>query len=348
MTTTAPDVLREPYEGLAAWRGSDLGTTDEWIYQLSTAEIDELENALATVRQHGTSMLNVGRDDFPLPTLGRELARIADELETGRGFVLIRGLPIERYTEADASVIYWGLGQHLGIPVSQNAAGHLLGHVRDTGRKFSDPTVRGYQTTIHLPYHTDSSDVVGLLCLRPARTGGLSTIVSSAAIYNEILAQRPDLIERLYQPYFFDHRGEEQPGECPYYTAPLACWRNGQLSIRHIRGYIESAQRFPEVPRLERADIEMLDLIDSLANSPEFRLDMDFHPGDMQFLNNYAILHSRTEYEDFTEPALKRHLLRLWLTLRQGRELDPGFISSKRTVTGDGRGGVPPRDNPAR
>lgn len=343
MTMNEIDVLTEPYAGPAAWRGPDLAGSEEWIYRLSKAQVDELEGALATVRGRGTPLLEVGRDDFPLPTLGPDLARMADDLESGLGFVLIRGLPVERYTEAEASIIYWGIGQHLGIPVSQNAAGHLLGHVRDTGRTIADPAARGYQTASRLPFHTDGSDIVGLLCLRPARSGGLSTIVSSAAIYNELLTQRPDLVERMYRPYCMDRREEQREGEKPYYTAPLACWWGTKLSMRYVRRYIESAQRFPEVPRLEPADIELFDAIDALANSADFRLDMDFEVGDMQFLNNYTILHSRTEYEDFTEPELKRHLLRLWLTLRDGRELPAEFLRS--SGEDGGRNGVPPRDD---
>ena len=339
----ANQVLREPDVGAGAWRGTDIRRSTEWIYRLSAQQVAELENALRSVTEARTPMLRVEREDFPLPELGPVLRQIADELENGRGFVLIKGLPIERYTEAEAGTIYWGIGQHLGIPVSQNAQGHLLGHVRDTGRTTADPSVRGYQTNLPLPYHCDGSDVVGLLCFRPARTGGLSTIVSSPAIYNEVLARRPDLVERMYRPYYFDRREEQLPGQDPYFRVPLACWHEGKLSLRYIRGYIESAQRFDEVPRLEPEDTELFDLIDSLANSPELRLDMDFEPGDMQFLNNYTILHSRTDYEDFEEPERKRHLLRLWLTMRNGRTLPDEFLRDLAGSSG-GRGGIAPRD----
>ncbi|MEV0703710.1 TauD/TfdA family dioxygenase [Saccharopolyspora sp. NPDC050389] len=345
MTTTHREVLRTPYRAAAAWKGHDMSRSAEWICQLDDEQVGELESALQRLRTADVPLLRVTRDDFPLPSLGGVLRELADELENGRGFVLIKGLPVDRYTESEAALIYWGIGQHLGIPVSQNAAGHLLGHVRDTGRTVTDTAVRGYQTNARLPYHTDGSDVVGLLCLRPARSGGLSTIVSSAAIYNEILERRPDLIERLYRPYCFDRREEEQPGEKPYYAVPLAAWHDGKLSMRYIRRYVESAQRFDEVPRLQPEDVELFDLIDELANSDEFRLDMDFEVGDMQFLNNYAMFHSRTGYEDFDEPERKRHLLRLWLTMRDGRRLPSGYLRSMTHQDGDsGRGGISPRD----
>lgn len=334
-------ILREPISGPAAWRGRDLRDRTTWVHRLDAAQVAELETALAAVR--GVDLYDITRGDFPLPTLGAVVERWVAELEGGRGFLLVKGLPIERYTEEEASIIYWGIGQHLGVPVSQNAAGDLLGHVRDTGRSIADPSVRGYQTRIRLPYHTDSSDIVGLLCFRPARSGGLSSIVSSTTIYNEVLRQRPDLVELMYEPFFYDRREEQGPGEDPWYTSPIACNVDGTLSIRYIRGFIETAQRFPDIPRLTGRQRELLDLIDELANDEALHLQMDFEPGDIQLVNNYVILHARTEYDDFEEPERKRHLLRLWLTLRHGRALDPAFGRGMGTVDEHGgRGGIAP------
>ncbi|MEE1773143.1 TauD/TfdA family dioxygenase [Streptomyces sp. JV185] len=284
-------------------------------------------------------------DDFPLPTLAGELARLADVLENGRGFVLVQGISVERYGRAAASTIFWGLGQHLGVPVSQNAAVHMLGHARDTGATLADPATRGYQTRARLPFHTDASDVLGLLCLRAARTGARTAVVSSAALHNAVLARRPDLVERLYRTYSLDRREEQSRGELPYSAAPFAYWKGEQLSMRYNRCYVESTQRFSDVPRLEPADVELFDLIDELAESREFRLDIDFGAGDLLLLNNHAVLHSRTEYEDFAAPELKRHVLRLWPALRQGRDLPPGFWGNPHSA-GDrpGRGGITPRN----
>ncbi|MFE4422159.1 TauD/TfdA family dioxygenase [Streptomyces sp. NPDC056817] len=327
------------------WRGPDLANSEEWVLRLSPAQIGELEAALRTVRERSLPLLKMGADDFPLPTLAGELKRIADVLENGRGFVLIKRIPVERYSQATASSIFWGLGQHLGIPVSQNAAGHILGHARDTGRSMADPATRGYQTRARLPFHTDGSDVLGLLCLRAARSGARLTVVGSAAVYNAVLARRPELVERLYRTHFLDRREEQVPGEQPYSAVPLACWYGGKLSLRYNRCYLESAQRFPDVPRLEPADVELFDLIDELADSTEFRLDVDFEVGDLLLLNNHAVLHSRTEYEDFVEPELQRHVLRLWLAVRQGRDLPPDFWgNSHSSGGGPGRGGITPRD----
>ncbi|WP_406383826.1 TauD/TfdA family dioxygenase [Streptomyces sp. NBC_01618] len=316
--TDVRNVLRRPCTGPAVWKGPDLIDSGEWVLRLSPAQIDELEAALRAVRERSVPLLKVTAGDFPLPTLAGELARIADVLENGRGFVLVKRIPVERYSQAAASTIFWGVGRHLGMPVSQNASGHMLGHARDTGRSLADPGTRGYQTRARLPFHTDGSDVLGLLCLRAARSGARTAVVSSAAVHNAVLARRPDLVDRLYRTHFLDRREEQAPDELPYTAVPLVSWSRGRGSMRYNRCYLESAQRFPDVPRLDPADVELFDLVDALAASSEFRLDVDFEVGDLLFVNNHTVLHSRTEYEDFTEPDLKRHLLRLWLALRQG------------------------------
>lgn len=348
MSTThanAIEVLRRPCTGPAVWSGADMADRDEWVLRLSPEQIEELETALRAVRERGVPLLKVRSADFPLPTLADVLERVADELENGRGFVLVKRIPVERYGRAAASTLFWGLGQHLGIPVSQNAAGHMLGHARDTGRTLADPSTRGYQTRTALPFHTDGSDVLALLCLTPPRAGGRTVLASTGAVYNAVLAHRPDLIERLYRPHHLDRRDEHTPGERPHHVVPLAVWHEGKLSMRYHRPYLESAQRFPDVPRLEPADAELFDLIDRVASSPRHRLDVGFETGDLLLVNNHAVLHSRTEYEDFAEPERKRHVLRLWLTLRKGRGLPSHFWGDlPETRGGSGRGGITPRD----
>jgi hypothetical protein len=230
----------------------------------------------------------------------------------------VRGVPVERYGEADATLAYWGLGLHLGQAVSQNAAGDRLGHVRDvTGDAPRDPNVRLYKTRERLGFHTDGADVIGLLCLRPAKSGGTSRIASSAAIYNEILRRRPDLVATLYEPFPFDRNGEERPGEPPFFSIPLCAAGEDWLRTFYIGWYIRDSQRHPSAPRLTRAQREVIDLIDEIAADPAVHLDMELRAGDIQWLKNSVILHARTEYEDFPEPERKRHLLRLWLTSRR-------------------------------
>ena len=331
-----------PVAGPMAWYGRDLQDDDSWIEQLSEGEVGELLAVVEQIERVGTAMLDLTLDDVPLPTLGPRLQGLARELDRGRGFWLLRGLPLAELTERQAAFAYWCLGLHLGTPVSQNARGHLLGHVTDEGLDYrTDSGVRGYQTRLRLPYHTDSSDVVGLLCLRPARSGGLSSVASTTTVYNEVLARRPDLAPLWFHPWHYDRRNEQQPGDDPFFTTPLAHWDDGLLSIRYVRGFLDSAQRHPEVPRRTDAETEFLDLVDEISEEPGVALHMDFRPGDIQFVCNYSTFHSRTAYEDHDDPAAKRHLLRLWLTLHEGRPI-PHDFGRGTTVGQVGRGGIAP------
>lgn len=327
--------------GPASWYGRDLQDNDQWVETLNAAEIDELMIALAGVEAAGTPMLTMTAADFPLPTLGPRLLELARQLDQGRGFWLLRGLPIDRLTERQAAFIYWGMGLHMGTPVSQNARGHLLGHVIDEGLEFKvDSGVRGYQTRLRLPYHTDSSDVVGLLCLKPAKSGGLSSVASTTSTFNEVVKRRPDLAHLWFQHWYYDRRNEESPGEKPFFTTPLAHLQDGQLSIRYVRSFLDSAQRHDAVPRRTEQETEFLDLIDEISHEPGHALHMDFQPGDIQFVGNYTTFHSRTKYEDFDEPAEKRHLLRLWLALDDARTIPDDFGRGSKNGSG-GRGGIP-------
>lgn len=306
--------LTEPLYTPAAWYAKELAADPSWIYHLTPADIAELEAALAHTKRRGIAVPAIMTADFPLPGLGSKLLNIRRTLEEGRGIALVRGLPIERYSRPDAGTIFWGIGAHLGRAVAQNAYGDVLGHVRDLGKDWTkDMSARGYETTMHQPFHNDSCDVVGLFCLQPAKKGGLSSVVSSVAIHNEMMRTRPDLARLFYQAFYVDRRNEQAPGDTPYYLTPIFNYHKGRLFNRFNRMYIESAQRFPEVPRLTAQHKEALDLFDSLCLDPRLRFDMDFRHGDMQLLNNYVTLHSRTSYEDWPEPDRKRHLLRLWL-----------------------------------
>ena len=328
-------------EGASAWIGRDLRQRpDGWTYQLSHAEIREIEAATASVRTRGLDIAEIRRADFPLPNFGPVLDHLRDEILNGRGFVLIRGLPVEGRPTADSAAAYWGIGAYLGNARSQNAMGHLLGHVRDLGLATSDPNVRTYQTTERQHFHTDSCDIVGLLCLKTAKRGGLSSIVSSMTIYNVMATRRPDLVARLFRPFPTDRRGEVPAGKKPFFEIPVYNDYAGYLSVIYSRTYINSGQRFAETRRLEPEDVEALDMFDDLANDADLRLDMELRPGDMQFLHNHTILHDRTAFEDWPEPERKRHLLRLWLAAPGARPLPQIYAERYGSTTVGDRGGI--------
>jgi hypothetical protein len=262
------------------------------------------------------------------------------ELLRGRGFHVLRGLPIEGRSIQDSATIFWGIGAWLGRARSQNASGQLISHVKDLGKDNADPNVRTYQTNARQNYHTDSCDLVGLLCLQTARRGGLSSVVSSVTIYNEFRQRRPDLVPTLFEPFPTDRRGEVPAGMLPYFPIPIYHWFEGQLSAIYSRTYIMSSQRLPEAPRLSAHQLEAMALFDSLAESPDLHLDMELQRGDMQFVHNHQMLHDRTSFEDWPEPERKRHLLRLWLCPPDGRSLPEVFALRYGSTTVGDRGGI--------
>ena len=327
----------------SAWYGSDLIERSDWIERLSETEIAEVESATRKLSESANSSLDltsIRSDDFPLPTLGGRLRELLDEVLNGRGFVLIRSLPTQRWSKREAAIAFLGIGLHLGRLRIQNAAGHLLGHVRDLGRSSDDPEARIYQTRERQTFHTDSCDVVGLLCLQVARSGGLSSLVSSTTIFNEMRRRRPDLARVLLEPIETDRRGEVPEDGRPYFSIPVFNWHRDLLSAIYQRQYIESARRFAGVKPLSALQIEALDLFDELANDPALNLSMELQPGDMQFVHNHTILHDRTAFEDFPEPERKRHLLRLWLAPAGARPLPEIFAERFGSVTPGDRGGI--------
>lgn len=330
--------------GPAAWLGPAMAARDDWRQTLTAAQIDEIDAAMQALLARGAMLAQLSAEDFPLPTLGPQLAALREELLHGRGFALLRGLPVARYTPKQRAAIFLGIGAHLGRARSQNAAGHVLGHVCDLGVSSSDPNVRIYQTHERQTFHTDSCDVVGLLCLREARAGGDSLLVSALAIFNELHRTRPDLLARLLRPMAHDRRGEVPAGQQPFFMIPVFSWlpRQGAsgLTVFYQRQYFDSAQRFADAPRLTALDVEALDAFDALANDPRLHLTMRLAPGDMQFVHNHVLLHDRTAFEDWPERAQRRHLLRLWLACPGARVLPPAFAARYGSIAVGDRGGI--------
>lgn len=310
----------------SAWRGPDLAHANDWIITLDPAQRCELEAALAQVRDRPIQAIT--RDHFPLPSLATTLGRIARDLENGRGFVLLRGFPLDGHDQEAVMRLYWGLGLHLGQPISQNKFGHMIGHVRDEGAQYGTQNARGYNSAAALKFHNDNCDIVGLLCLRAAKSGGMSTVTSATTIYNEFVRRRPDLVAQLYEGFHFHLRGEERPGLWPVtpHRIPTFSYLAGKLSCRYVRNAIELVPKRTGVP-LSARERETLDLFDALANDPALRFDMELRRGDLQLLNNHVTVHSRTAFLDHEDPALRRHLLRLWLSTPGGRPLAPDFAN---------------------
>ncbi len=303
-----------PLETHANWTAADVADSDRWTYRLNADEIAELEAALVVARSYSDEVLDVDKENFPLPTLAPVLNGLAEELINGRGFCRISALPVERIGYEDASWMYWGIGLHLGVPWPQNVKGHLLGDVKDQGKSVNDPTARGNELGgVAQPFHSDGSDLIGLLCLDPGVSGGESLVANAVAAHNLLVAQDPQLAEVLYDPLPYDFRGEQSKGSDPFYRVPVFSEHNERLFVRYIRPYIEASQRHPDAPRLSDLQRTAMDAYDLLVNDPDNRVEMTFEPGDMQFVNNYHVLHGRNAYQDDRATGRVRWLKRLWL-----------------------------------
>jgi Taurine catabolism dioxygenase TauD, TfdA family len=328
--------------GPDAWRGAELAASPQtWLRWFTGNELGALDDAAA--RLLATGWPNTSVDSFiASPAITALIGGIRNELLFGRGFAVLRGLPVDD-DPARVAARLWLLGRHLGKPVSQNARGHLLGHVCDLGYDASDPATRLYQTNQRQGFHTDSADVVALLCLRAATSGGQSSLASVATVFNEVVARDPELAGALFDPVATDHRGEEPPGARPWFEIPVLSFLDDRLTVIYQRRYIESAARFPEAPRLSDRQRAALDVFDAVLDDPHIHLEMDLEPGDVQLVHNHQVLHDRTAFVDDPDPARRRHLLRLWLCPPIGRRLPAAFAERYGSIEIGRRGGVVPR-----
>ena len=320
-----PSVQTGPH----VWSANELlADPASWTHHLDEETISELEAAA------------VGDIHEELPNLDRLAATVTAGLLDGRGMIVVRGLAIDTYSEQTAERMLEVFGRRLGSLRPQNASGHLIGHVRDVGADVTDPNTRIYQTSERQTFHTDSCDVVGLLCLRTAMQGGESMLASSSTVYNQMLSRRPDLLARLFEPIATDRRGEIPSGMKPWFEIPVFSWHRQQLTAMYQRQYIDSAKRFPEAPTPDEEYTAALDLFDSIANEPAVHVTMDFEPGDMQFVHNHSLLHDRMSFVDWPEPERRRHLLRVWVAIDGDRELPDVFAQRYGSVTVGDRGGI--------
>lgn len=342
-TGATPETAPGPIGRPGAWRGVDMAKrSDEWLYSFSDAEVAELDGAMRRTRNR--EIIDISRTDFNLTTLGPVLDDMRHELLHGRGFVVLRGVPVWDYSIEEAARVYWGLGLYFGNARSQNAKGHLLGHVCDLGARFdafkNPGKTRIYQTRVRQLYHTDSVDVVSLMCLQKAKRGGGSSICSSIAVHDEMWRRDRDLWMEMYKPFWRDRRGEVPEGHKPYYPSAMFHYHEGLLSTTFSRDYAESCSRFPELPPMTDKQVAALDLFDSIAEDKDSRLDMAFERGDIQILHNHQILHARGDFEDWPEVERKRHLLRLWLAPDDARPLPDSFLERYLSTEIGNRGGV--------
>ena len=301
-----------PIDSPAAWLGREMRGRSDWRYRFTAGDVAEIRAALAHSANTGKATREMTAADFPLPGLSARMTAAREQLINGYGLQVFSGLPVDDWNDEQSERVFWCLGLHIGIPGSQNPQDDLLGHVRDTGRAEDQASGRFYKTRKFIEFHCDAADAVGLLCLQKAKRGGQSRIVSSVAVFNEMLRRHPQQVSRLYRPYMLDTKGE---GGVNAFPIRPCCYSNGRLRTTYHSDYFRSAGTHADVDPLTESDLEVLDSYEAIAKDPDYYLDMDLQPGDVQLISNHTVLHARTDYEDFDEPERRRHLLRLWLSL---------------------------------
>jgi hypothetical protein len=292
---------RKYYDHPSAWNATNVGGKQGISSALSEAEIQAFDHALLQVQKLDIPVEELTKDNFPLDSISKSVQQWENEIQEGKGILVLTGFPLEKYTKGECGIIYFGLGTHFGAAQSQSLLGDRLGHVVDIGGK--DTRERAYRNSAELALHTDASDIVGMMCLVKAKQGGLSGYCSAPAIYNHLLENRPELLDQLFEGYQYHLFGEEEPGASPItdHKIPVFSEKEGYLSASFLRSYIELG--FEELER-EKTELESeaLDAFDNIAHSSEFRLDFMMEPGDIAFFNNYTVLHTRTEFFDDDAP----------------------------------------------
>jgi len=311
MTLTA---CFEPVSAPWVWTGADLAARDDWIFPLSAAALDDIDRALTGVKRRGLAMDAITAADFPLPSFTDDLAAIRNSLADGPGLSLVRGLPVERYDRDDLRLILWGIGAHIGLGAPQSFRGDKIGDVMDMSH--TGDIRRSYRSPRPLYLHVDPIDIVGLLCTRQAKEGGMSLLTSALALHNTLLAERPDLMPALYQGYHYSSTEASSTGEPPTtsYRVPVYTAVGGQVVVNFNASPIGKAMANDDVEN-DAAALEAFELFKETAMRDDLVFRTMLEPGDLQFLNNRVVLHGRTRFEDFPELERKRHMLRVWLKM---------------------------------
>lgn len=330
--TPPGEIIGDP----SVWHAADFPQTRAWVRELPPDCVEEIVQTVVRVAKGGKRFDQVTRKDFPLPKTAPILQGTFDDLENGRGFSVISGFPVDRFTYDEALVGYAGLCTHLGRLVDQSYAGAMKVDVMDTGLAYGKD-VRGYHSNAMLRFHTDGAVLTGLLCLSEGAEGGLSVLTSSGALSNAILRERPDLHKLLVEGFFHHRRGEHAPGENPVSSEPIPVFAfyDGLLHCTYDRN--QSLWAAEEGIEITQKQIEAMDYLDALMARPEYQLHMEMRKGDVQFVNNFTVMHSRTEYRD--GPGRKRHLVRYWVDVPNGKR--KGFTTRDlyvREAAGRSRG----------
>ncbi len=323
----------------AAWRGDELFKRKDWLTELEASDVAELEKA--TLLMSDRPLDDLCAKDYSLPALGKKLLRIQDSLENGCGAAMLRGFPMNEFPLEMATKMYWGIANHIGVPVSQSAAGERVFKVCDAGFGGKDKRARGPNTSKKLSFHTDRCDVIGFLCVRQAKSGGENEVVSSVAVYNEMVEKHPELVSVLMEPFLYKRHTVDLGNDLAYCRQPIFSIFDGHFASNMLRVLIERAYAMADTPAMTDLQRRALDTIEEIAGDPSFHVAFRQEPGDILFFNNFVTFHRRGAFEDHPEPERRRLLLRVWLSVPNNRPLDPAFADNYgATEAGAIRGGM--------
>ena len=315
-----PAVLGEPIVDPAGWSNRDFSARDSYLYVLSSDEIDEILLAADQFENTGIQLRDLSKDKFFIPKFEKTLLEVIhDEVLNGRGFIFLRGLPVEGRSVLQNAIVQWGLASYLGSMLPQNKQGNLLEHVKNAGGDIDSPTGRGYNSANTLGFHSDDSDAFSLMCLRVGKSGGEHRVVSSVTVYNAMLDRFPRFAKELEFLFYRSRRGEIPLGEVPFVRQPVFSVTDGYFCARGASSTIKRAQELEGVPKLTKFQRDAINCYQTLCG--ELSLLVNWQPGDISFVLNHVALHARTAYQDWPEPEKKRHLLRLWINLEKKRPI---------------------------
>ena len=329
------------FDQRAAWQVSELKADQSWNFNLTDLHRKMITRVVRKAYDPKKSLFDYKREEFDFGPGYKVLKAAFLEAYHGRGIALLHGLPREGLSEQEFSVMNWGIGLQFGVARPQGIKTQYLSSVRDIGTDYRASNGRGYSSNAKLDFHADGTDVVLLSCFNKAKIGGQSMITSSVSAYKTLCQEQPDLADIATQDFFFSRQKEEAPGENPFYGQPLFDICDGKLFGKWNRNRVQSAQNIKGVPKLTSMQIKLMDKLDEILRRPKFMYKMYLEPGNLQFLNNHVMLHSRTDYIDYKEPERLRLLQRLWLAPPDSIPLPESWGDFFRSITpGTVRGGI--------
>ena len=334
-------LMFDSFDTSAAWNPDQLKEKKDWIFEINKEASDYIAENIKKVFEPKKDLFDYSRDEFDLGPILENVSNAAKKAYYGYGLSLIKGLPRNTLNNQEFKLLIWAIGLHLGVARPQGMFSQYISEVKATGMNYRSDAGRGYNSNAKLDFHTDGCDLVGLACYNKAMEGGQSLIASSVTAWQLLLSERPDLAEVALENFYFSHNEEQIPGECPYYVQPLFDFAKGHLFGKWNWNRVRTAQKMDDIPKLSLIQLECINFLEEILRRPDVLFTSWFEPGDLQFINNHVILHSRTGFKDFEEIERKRLLIRIWIAPPYSLRLPDSWKDFWKSIDpGSVRGGI--------